>query len=326
MNILCTPLHGISDRDFCSTGHTWYFLQMQKWGLGWQYYISEKPDNAIMIDALNFPFSNPVCWSTTLLKEHYIEKLNIDLVLAPGIEFCYMAMHWDYPIIQYCNLIFDDEYGRGWLRYLKKSHPEIPIVFHNRVNAELSGMKEEDYILIPRGYEISGIPWQGTKEKALIAFNSMRQRMGHFNFVFRYQGLKYNLGDQLDLVGYGNEEFGAEGVRTQELRNLFSQYRVVINIDHWPGRGMLEAMASGVPVVSYIRDDVKKYGENGTHYYMSDNLTDIVRITKGLLNNKERARIIGENGKELVRKFFSKKDYIMRWNELFKQVVERNKQ
>lgn len=324
MNILSCPLHGISDSDFCSTGHNWYFLATSKWGTGWQENLIALPKNATIVDATNHPFNVPVCWAICSMKENILKKLNINLVLAPGFEFCFMALQWKYPVIQYVNTFVADKPGKDWLRYLAQYHPEVPIVFGSSRQAEVAGLSLDQCQVIERGWDVSEyIPWEGSNKKALIVCNSMKQRT-YFDYVNVYERVLGNM--PTHLIGHGNDgiQKNTGGVQQGKVHEAFAKFRLLFNIDPVAGRVMYEALASGIPVVSIWRKDFEKYLEDGKNCFMSNDIDYLINKAKMLLEDKELAKSIGMAGQKTIKEHFSKTTYSMKWNSLFDRMGELN--
>lgn len=320
MNILSCPLHGVSDADFCSTGHNWYFLTTSRWGTGWQENMTAIPKNATIIDAREHPFNVPVCWAICNMKEKFLKPLNLDLVLAPGFEFCFMALQWKYPVIQYVPTFVADEQGRSWLKYLVQHYPEVPVVFGSNRQAEVAELPRDQCQVIERGWNVSGYkPWVGDDKRVLIVCNSMAQRT-YFDYIEVYKQIAKSL--PVFAIGHGNSEIDKDikGMQQTDVEKAYAKHRLLFNIDPVAGRIMYEALASGIPVVSIWRKDLTKYLDDGKNCFMSDDIGYLINKARELLKNKVLAQKIGKAGQDMIKEHFSKKSYDTKWNALFKKV------
>jgi len=315
LNILSFPLQTISDTDFCSVGHKWFYLISKVWAPGWNTMFEPFPVNAQIVNSKEYIISSKVNWTLPMIREKYLEELKIDLVLAAGIESCYFALQWGYPVIQYVNFITIDEYGRSWFRHLTKRHPEIPIIFPSEDNARRSGVEKGTYKIIGRGWDLNDYEeWQGDTEKVLTICTGMFGR-SYFDFPACYKKISANL--PTHLIGYSNKDL-SKGKPHFLIKKAMSEYRVLFNMDPLSGRIMFEAMAAGIPVVSVQREDaLKSLIKNGVNGFMSENMNYLIASAKELLKNKELARKIGKEGQKIIKEHFPKSVYKEKWNNLF---------
>jgi len=251
-----------------------------------------------------------------MLREKWLEKLNIDLILAPGIESCYMALQWHYPIIHYVNAIYNDEYGKMWFNYLHHWHPEIPIVFLSQDSANRSLIKPGTYKIINRGWASDDyLEWKGDTKEVLVLCTNMAKRGFYFDFISLYKKISSAL--PVHLLGYDNGNL-SKGKQHHLLKEDFSKYRLLFNIEPLSGRIMYEALASGIPVVSIQRnDELKPYIKNGINAFMSDDVNYLINCAKELLKNKVLAEKIGKEGQKIIKEHFPKSKYKEDWNKLF---------
>jgi len=336
LNILSFPLHAVSDTDFCSVGHKWHFLAT---GIlapaGWNGFFAPIPPNATMIDTVGkFNIPETVNWSIPMLREKWLEDLNIDLILASGIESCYMALQWHYPTIHYYNALARDEYGKLWFNYLHRWYPEVPIVFLSEESGEKSLIKAGTYQIINRGWDSNDyLDWKGDTEEVLVICTGMYQRGFYFDFISLYRKISSAL--PVHLIGYGNDipelkkllqSFSgktypfplSQGKPQPQLKEDYSKYRLLFNMEPLSGRIMYEGLAAGIPVVSIQRnDELKSYIKNGVNAFMSKDVNYLIDCAKELLKNKELAREMGKEGQKIIKEHFPKSEYKRKWNDLF---------
>ncbi len=104
-----------------------------------------------------------------------------------------------------------------------------------------------------------------------------------------------------------------------EYREYLRTYRVYLNTTLHPHEdgynlAMLEAMATGMPVVSISNPSTPlTNGENG---FVSDDELYLKEMTIELLNDPIKARRIGQMARETVRQMFPIERFIKRWREL----------
>lgn len=87
-------------------------------------------------------------------------------------------------------------------------------------------------------------------------------------------------------------------------------------------RARTEAMLSGACVVSTPYHDEETFIENGVNGFIVKSEKEAVKILKWLLKNPDKAKEIGQRGKETALRIFSKKKFQEEWLALIKQVFE----
>ncbi|MDA0747012.1 MAG: glycosyltransferase, partial [bacterium] len=112
----------------------------------------------------------------------------------------------------------------------------------------------------------------------------------------------------------------------EDLKGAYREYRGYVNttveaFEDGYNLGMLEAMATGMPVValknatSPIRD-----GENG---YISDDTGRLRDRVKALLKDEVLARKLGQAARKTVAEMFSVDVFVQNWNEIFEACLSR---
>jgi Glycosyl transferases group 1 len=108
-----------------------------------------------------------------------------------------------------------------------------------------------------------------------------------------------------------------------ELRSLYSRNRAYLNLTREPEAGhnlaLLEAMASGMPVISLIHPSTPiRNGENG---FIVGNVPEAVERARQLLADRELARSLGRCARETVEREFSLNVFRERWNEVLARSI-----
>jgi hypothetical protein len=125
------------------------------------------------------------------------------------------------------------------------------------------------------------------------------------------------------VVGRGSEGIpggiGPAGDYNKLLRN-YRTARVFLNPSHLLGMSTLEAMATGMPVVSFrtLNSDVIRDGVNGL---IVDTVKEAETALRRLLHNKKLADALGRNARATIKERFSKERFVQRWNALFRKAV-----
>jgi len=127
----------------------------------------------------------------------------------------------------------------------------------------------------------------------------------------------------ITVVGQGNERIpGAVGPAENyaELIEYYRTHRVFLNPSNLLGMSTLEAMATGMPVVSFrmLNSDLIVNRQNG---FVVDDVENARRVLNQLLHDRDLAQVTGKNARATIEKKFPKVAFVNRWNALFRQAV-----
>lgn len=123
----------------------------------------------------------------------------------------------------------------------------------------------------------------------------------------------------LTLVGRHNQGVkGAVGPASnfEELLEHYRSFKVFLNCSHVLGMSILEAMAVGMPVVTFktINSDVV---ENKVTGLVVNSLEEARLALRELLSNWDYALQLGRNARARIRERFLPENFRNRWNTLF---------
>lgn len=79
---------------------------------------------------------------------------------------------------------------------------------------------------------------------------------------------------------------------------------------------ILEAMAMGVPVVTNSIGAEGISAKNGTDFFVTDDFSEMARIVNTLIQDKERAKQVGQSGANYVKEHHQWKDIIAKFGEI----------
>lgn len=187
----------------------------------------------------------------------------------------------------------------------------------------VSAAKKEDWgfdgDVIPHGVDVSRFgPYAGNILKALRIGNLVKERSAMLGF-----DMQERIVDGMGNTLVGHNPSLARSVKPAcfgMFKSIVSAHRLYVNTTIAPyedayNLSMLEAMASGVPVVSFAHPE--SFIVNGTNGFISGDPDELRRRANGLLCDHSLARSVGEKGRETVAELFPMRRFIERWNEAF---------
>lgn len=129
---------------------------------------------------------------------------------------------------------------------------------------------------------------------------------------------------QVDLLGFGNEGLGfavgaAKGY--DDLIARYKQYRVFLNPSSIVSTSLLEAMVTGMPVVTFRPSNFKSLIVDGQTGYVVDTVAEAVSRVRQLLGNDRLRVAIAVAGREAARLRFSAARFQGKWSTQFVEAV-----
>lgn len=193
----------------------------------------------------------------------------------------------------------------------------------------VSGAKKKDWgfdgSVIPHGVDVSRFgPYAGNILSALRIGNLVKERGVMLGF-----DLQEAIVDGVDNTLVGRNPSLGRSLKPAcfgLFKSIVSAHRLYINTTVSPyedsyNLSMLEAMASGVPAVSFAHP--QSFITDGVNGFISGDVDELRRRVAGLLSDHALARSIGEEGRETVAELFPMRRFIRRWNEVFSDCVDR---
>ena len=157
--------------------------------------------------------------------------------------------------------------------------------------------------------------------------NNVENYPGHPERVDTVTALKKEFGDRFGLFGHGwpreLKSLGSIDIN-QAVTDVYSRSFSTISVSHFNQIGhyfsdrLLMCLASGRPTVSWHFPGYDSYFVNNQDLLIGHNPTDIVNKVKWLLDNKDKANLIGQNG---AAKVFAEHTYLSRITEMLEMIV-----
>jgi glycosyltransferase involved in cell wall biosynthesis len=302
MNILTHPVHTGYQFDLAATGHEFYSLALPGSDeVFWDHNSRPKPKNYHQLLTLN---EAPVRFDLALI--HYdlgYQRLRHEKLPMIFKEHCLRApfnvpTEWLNSITYYC---FSSQIAaERWI--VPPEYASRKVVIGMGMNLEIYG-----------GYSGNGgdvlvvgqhIPARGNEK----GYENLMRLASKF---------------RITVVGRENQGIpGAVGPAGDygQLLQLYRTHRVFLNPSHLLGMSTLEAMATGLPVVSFsmLNSDIIQSGFNG---FLVNDIEEAGVVLKRLLEDGNLARRIGRNARSTVKERFRHDLFQQRWNALFRKAV-----
>lgn len=128
-----------------------------------------------------------------------------------------------------------------------------------------------------------------------------------------------------EIMGYNPEISNSKPAKDwDELKEKYRQNRVYLftaleEYEDGYNTAMLEAMATGMPVISYKNDTSPII--DGVNGYISDDISYLHQRLKYLLENKERAISLGKAARRTAIEKFGIEQYVEKWKKLIDNIL-----
>lgn len=302
MNVLTHAVHTGYQFDLAKTGHNFYCVDIPgSPEVFWDSRLRPQPGN---FHRVRFADELPVRMDLALAHFQFgydcLKHSNLPLIYK---EHCIrqafqVPSDWVVRIAYYC--FASTTAAEPW---------RLPEEFNWRKVIIGMGMDLQTY----RGYK-------GGRKGVLVVGQNIRSRgneKGLDNLLQIAQDLP------VTVVGIGNEGIpGACGIaeRYEDLQSHYREHRVFFNPSNTMNMATLEAMATGMPVVTFrmVNSDVIVHEING---YVVDSVKDARACLAKLLDNPQLARMVGRRARALVEQRFRTELFLERWNALFHKAV-----
>jgi len=317
LNILTFDWHEPYLCMLARTGHHLFVVEVEKGGVfGWQTFMRPVPRNVTLLkeaDALGrcrrSAFDLVVCHNVRDLTTVQGTKIPKIIVFHNKISTEIVLGRDRIDVEQYRSMI------RGFL-----VGEDLSLVF-------ISEAKQKDCDLpgtvIPPGIDVDDYGgYTGGLGRVLRVGNLMKERDVMMGFS-RQQEI---LGDIPSTLLGVNPTIPESKVSKSwgDLKRHFQSHRLFLNTTLPPWEdgynlAMLEAMATGMPVVSVMNQSSPI--ADGVNGYVSDDNTYLRERIQELLANRERAVELGTKGRETVAKTFPMSRFVNAWNKVFEKAV-----
>ena len=205
---------------------------------------------------------------------------------------------------------------RAEVAALLRATPDVELVFISESKRDDSGLAGR---VIPPGIDLEEYGgYHGREPKVLRVGNFMRQRDLMLGLSVQQEVLRDDILSL--LLGLNDLGDGGRFRRSwDDLRQCLRGHRVYLNTTLDPyedgyNLSMLEAMATGTPVVSFANPSSPVV--DGVNGYVSDQPGVLRSRLLSLLSDLDLAKQLGAEGRRTVESRFGLPTFVRRWNEL----------
>jgi hypothetical protein len=176
--------------------------------------------------------------------------------------------------------------------------------------------------VIEHGVEVPEQTGSLRRRAGIVVINGLRERgrrLGSDVFEEARRRLP------LELIGMGAEPLGGFEVEPTRVTETVGSYRFLFSPIRYTslGLGILEAMASGLPVVGLATTELATVISNGREGFIHTDLDQIVEYGQRLLDDHELALELGARARRLVSRRFGIERFARDWYELLDACARR---
>ena len=161
------------------------------------------------------------------------------------------------------------------------------------------------------------VSYSGEINKGIVVINGIVKRGRRLGLdVFE----KVRKEIPLEIVGMGSEEMGGLGeINNRELSKFIAQYRFFFNPIRYTSLGLsvCEAMMTGLPIIGLATTEMSVTIKNNYSGFIDTNVNALIQKMHMLLNDREKAKELGEGAKETAQERFNIERFKKDWLETF---------
>jgi glycosyltransferase involved in cell wall biosynthesis len=177
-----------------------------------------------------------------------------------------------------------------------------------------------DTKVIEHGVIEPEVSFTGVLEKGIVVINNLPSRGRLLGLDLFLEARKHV---PIDLIGMGTGELGLGEVLHPQLPQFISRYRFFFNPIRWTSLGLAicEAMMLGIPVVGMATTELSSVIQNERSGFVHTDLKYLVQQMKILLQDKNMAVQLGQEGRKTAMARFNIKRFTSEWKKLFEQTI-----
>ena len=300
MGVLDFLTHPPFQHDLAKTGHEFTLAPSAIYG-AWPEELRPLPPNATVADAVPDPADFDV------------------VVVATREQYAAVEGRADPRRIIFLSHTILHPWDRQFFADLPAQVEVVYVSDHNRASFGELGRRGRTICLAADTKEFDG--WTGESAAVLNVTNRYARQADRDYPLFA----RLTEGLPAQVIGHGNEDI-PDAIPARDfdhLRALYREHRCFLNTDP-QGRlhlSTLEAMATGLPLVTVPVVELSPWLEHGVNCFVSEDEGELRAALERLLGDRELAHAIGRRGREIVEEHFAIGRFLEQWNALFEERV-----
>jgi Glycosyl transferases group 1 len=176
--------------------------------------------------------------------------------------------------------------------------------------------------VIEHGVEVPRSMGSLQTRAGIVVINGLRER-GRRLGLDVFEHVRRRL--PLELIGMGSEPLGGREVEPTRVTEFVGSYRFLFSPIRYTslGLGILEAMATGLPVVGLATTELATVIRNGREGFVHTDVDEIVEFGARLLDDREFAVELGARARRLVARRFGIERFAREWGALLDACAKR---
>jgi glycosyltransferase involved in cell wall biosynthesis len=261
--------------------------------------------------------------------ENFYEKIEYaDLILSHTINQRMLAQKissdFCIPHINLTHIYPDSSIYERTLKIIKNSNKANITVFTTEDQRNSWGYSEKDSIIINHGIDTNHFSgWNSKNKKILSVANDFDTRGAELGFNLYNEVVALIGKENFIHIGKSKTGFSNPAKDYDDLANIYRDNFVFINTCYRSviPTTMLEAMATGMPVVTTTNPTIDKLIKNGENGFKAKNKEEMAGYLAYLSNNMDYAKRIGNNARKTIVDSYSLRGFVTNWNNLFYKAI-----
>ena len=257
-----------------------------------------------------------------------LEQGEVDMVIAHNVKDLKVIQEYRLPKIMVFHNRFSTERALSEDSISRENYiQQLNPLLHGVKNVFVSPSKKTDWDL-PGEVILPGIDlnrygnYSGTNARVLRVGNMLKERDLMMGF-----SASEKISAGFPLVTLGDNPMLPHSSISEGLDDLLEKYRTsrlylnttVDEFEDGYNLAMLEAMATGMPVVSTANKTSPV--QDGFNGYISDDIERLRSGVQSLLDNAELARKMGERARQTVELKFSMQNFLKSWSRVMQETL-----
>jgi len=200
--------------------------------------------------------------------------------------------------------------------------PNVTLVHVTHFNDLMWDCGETPTRVIDHGVIAPAADYTGKFEKGIVVINNLKERGRRLGLDVFLEVRKHV---PLDLIGMDTKKIGGLGeILHPDLPDFIKDYRFMFNPIRYTSLGLavLEAMMVGLPVAGLATTEMVTVIRDGHSGILHTNVDHLISGMRKLLEDKDLARRLGNEGKQIATQRFNIERFTTDWYNLFIELVQ----